>query len=220
MRAARPGRGHGVTMVEFAIVLPFLLVVIFGMVDFGRIIAANTTVADAARQGARQMAPDAATADNPFGTYSGSCSGTTLAASATGTGCLTDAAVFATVSSVLAPLTRTVVQNSNTTAANCPSPSVGQAQVCIAPSETAAASRGPGDTCATVEALASFSPIPAPGSLGGRKAEWTTPQYASGRCFLVQVTVRYGFSPWTPVISRLIGSSVVIASTTSTVAEY
>jgi Flp pilus assembly protein TadG len=218
MRAVRPGREQGVGMVEFGIVLPFLLVVIFGMVDFGRIIAANTTVADAARQGARQMAPDAASTDSPFGTYSGSCSGTTLAQSASGTGCLTDAAVFATVSAVLAPLTRTVVQNSNTTAASCPAPSVGQAQVCIAPSETAAASRGPGDTCAAAQtALGHF---PAPGDLGGRRAEWTTSQYATGRCFLVQVTVRYGFSPWTPVINRLIGNSVVIAATTSTVAEY
>jgi Flp pilus assembly protein TadG len=218
MRAVRPGREPGVGMVEFAIVLPFLLVVIFGMVDFGRLIAANTAVADAARQGARQMAPDAAASPSPFGTYSGSCSGTTLAPNASGTGCLTDAAVFATVSAVLAPLTTNVVQNSGTTAANCPSPSTGQAEVCIAPSQSAAATRGPNDTCATAQtALGHF---PAPGDLGGRQAEWTTPQYSSGRCFLVQVTVRYGFSPWTPILTRLIGSSIVIAATTSTVADY
>jgi hypothetical protein len=126
--------------------------------------------------------------------------------------------VFATVTAVLEPLTRTVVDNSNTTAANCPAPSAGQAQICISPSETGAAARGPSDTCALAQtALGHF---PAPGDLGGRKAEWTTPQYSSGRCFLVQVTVRYGFSPWTPVISRIVGSSVVIASTTSTIAEY
>jgi Flp pilus assembly protein TadG len=205
-------------MVEFAVALPFLLLVIFGMVDFGRVIAANTTVADAARQGARQMAPNAASSDSPFGSYSGSCSGTALAANASGIGCLTDAAVFATVSAVLAPLTRTVVQNSNTTAANCPAPSAGQAQVCISPSETGAATRGPSDTCTLAQTALGHFPVP--GDLGGRKSEWTTPQYASGRCFLLQVTVRYGFSPVTPIITRLIGSSIVIASTTSTVAEY
>jgi Flp pilus assembly protein TadG len=218
MRAAGRDRQRGVAMVEFGLAMPFLLLIVFGMVDFGRAIDANTTVADAARQGARQMAPNAASSDGPFGTYSGTCSGTAFSQNATGTGCLTDAAVFATVSSVLAPLTRNVVQNSNTLAASCPSPAVGQAEVCIAPSETGAATRGPNDTCAAAQLV--LLHLPAAGDLGGRKAEWTTPQYASGRCFLVQVTVRYGFSPWTPVITRVIGSSIVVASTSSTVAEY
>jgi Flp pilus assembly protein TadG len=207
-------------MVEFALVLPFLLAVIFGMLDFGRAINADTTVADAARQGARQMAPNAANSDSPFGSAIGSCSGTTLVQNAGGTGCLTDAAVFTTVSSVLASLTRSVIRYPATDAAHCPAPSVaGQASVCISPGESAAASRGPGDTCTLAQA-ANGGTAPGAGTLGGRMAEWTTPQYASGRCFLVQVTVRYAFTPWTPVINRVIGSSVQLSSSTSTVAEY
>jgi Flp pilus assembly protein TadG len=217
----RRGRGSeaAVGMVEFAIVLPFLLLVIFGMVDFGRGINANSTVSDAARQGARQMAPDAASADNPFGSVSGACSGTVLVQNAGGSGCLTDAAVLATVKAALAPLTAAVTSYYGTTAANCPAPgTAGQATVCIAPSDSAAAARGPGDTCAAAQAALGHAPVP--GELGGRKAEWTTSQYASGRCFLVQVTVRYAFNPWTPVIRAIIGSSLQIASTTSTLAEY
>jgi hypothetical protein len=192
----------GVGLVEFALTVPVLLAVTFGMIDFGRAINADTTVADAARQGARQMAPSASSADSPFGTFAGSCSGRVLAPNATGTGCLTDLAVFSTVASVLAPLSGTAVLYSATDAAHCPAPaSAAQASVCISPGETAAATRGPGD-------------------LGGRKPEWTTPQYAAGHCFLVQVTVKYAFRPWTPVINGIVGSSLQLSSSTSTVAEY
>lgn len=207
----------GVGMVEFAIALPFLLLVLFGMIDFGRAIAANSTVADAARQGARQMAPDAVSGDRPFGATAGSCSGTTLAPSANGTGCLTDAAVLATVTGELAPLTTNVTHQYGTTAANCAAPAAGgQANVCIAPSQSGAPTSN--DSCAT--ATARLGHPPATGDLGGRQNEWASPQYAGGRCFLVQVTVRYAFAPWTPVISRIIGSSIQLSSTTSTVAEY
>ncbi len=221
MRAFTRRGERGVGMVEFGLILPFVLLIVFGMLDFGRAINDNTTIAEAARQGARQMAADAASSDSPFGTYSGSCSGTALTVNATGTGCLTDAAVIATVESVLAPVTTNVVQHSNTTASACAAltaPVSGQAYVCISPSETGAATRGPNDTCSAAQtALGHF---PAAGDLGGRKAEWTTPQYQTGGCFLVQVTVRYAFTPWTPVINRVIGSKVVLTSSTSTVAEY
>ncbi len=219
MRRHRHGAA-GVGLVEFSLTLPFLLLLLFGMVDFGRAINANSTVADAARQGARQMAPNAATADNPFSsTPSGACSGTVLVQNAGGSGCLADAAVLATVRAVLGPLTTTLTPYYGTTAAACPAPaSAGQATVCIAPSDSAAATRGPGDTCAAAQSALGHAP--SPGDLGGRRAEWTAPQYGLARCFLVQVTVRYAFSPWTPVINRIIGSTIQIASTTSTVAEY
>jgi hypothetical protein len=209
----------GVGLVEFALTVPVLLAVTFGMIDFGRAINADTTVADAARQGVRQMAPSAASADSPFGTFSGSCSGRVLAQNATGTGCLTDPAVFSTVASVLATLTGSVTLYSSTDAAHCPAPATAaQASVCISPGETAAATRGPGDGCAAAQTALGHAP--AAGDLGGRRAEWTTPQYAAGRCFLVQVTVKYAFNPWTPVINGIIGSSLLISSSSSTVAEY
>jgi Flp pilus assembly protein TadG len=209
----------GVGLVEFALTVPVLLAVTFGMIDFGRAINADTTVADAARQGARQMAPSASGADSPFGTFVGSCSGRVLAQNATGTGCLTDSAVFSTVVSALGVLTGSATLYSATDAAHCPAPATAaQASVCISPGETAAATRGPGDGCAAAQTALGHAP--APGDLGGRRPEWTTPQYAAGHCFLVQVTVKYAFRPWTPVINGIVGSSLQLSSSTSTVAEY
>ncbi len=221
MATGRRRRERGVGMVEFGLTLPLVLLIVFGMLDFGRATSAGTTIAEAARQGARQMAANAASGDSPFGSYTGSCSGTALMQYVTGTGCLTDAAVLATVKSVLAPVTTNVVQYSNTTAAACAAltaPVAGQAFVCISPSETGAAAREPNDTCSTAQTA--LGHYPAAGDLGGRQSEWTTPQYASGRCFLVQVTVRYAFAPWTPLLSKVMGSGVVLTSSTSTVAEY
>jgi len=43
----------GATLVEFAVVLPLLLVLIFGIVEFARIATEFTTVRTAAREGAR-----------------------------------------------------------------------------------------------------------------------------------------------------------------------
>jgi hypothetical protein len=209
-------------MVEFAIAVPLLLVIIFGMVDFGRAVDANTTVAEAARQGARQMASNAASTDTPFGSplysTSGTCSGTVFTKNAGGTGCLTDAAVLATVTSVLAPLTTNVTHQYGVSASSCTAPStIGQANVCIDPSDSAAATQT-GDSCSA--ATTRLGHFPLAGDLGGRYAEWSSPQYSSGRCFLVQVTVKYAFGPWIPAIKQVIGASIGIASSTATVAEY
>lgn len=43
----------GATLVEFAIVVPLLLVLLFGIVEFGRVIGEFTTIRTAAREGAR-----------------------------------------------------------------------------------------------------------------------------------------------------------------------
>jgi Flp pilus assembly protein TadG len=44
---------HGQTLVEFALVLPVLLLLIFGLVDFGRAFQSWLVVTNAAREGAR-----------------------------------------------------------------------------------------------------------------------------------------------------------------------
>ena len=49
----------GQTLVEFALVLPILLVVIVGVLDGGRVIFTNTTLSQAAREGARLAAVEA-----------------------------------------------------------------------------------------------------------------------------------------------------------------
>ena len=87
-------RQRGTGMIEFSLVAPLVLVVIFALIDLARAVEANTTVAEAARQGARQAIADAVSADSPFGTYNNKpCSGQVFTRNQTGTGCLTDAAI-------------------------------------------------------------------------------------------------------------------------------
>ena len=46
-------RRDGQALVEFALVVPVLILLLFGILDFGRAIYAYNTIADAARDGAR-----------------------------------------------------------------------------------------------------------------------------------------------------------------------
>ena len=50
----------GAAAVEFALVLPILLLLIFGIVDFGRLYFTQITLTDAAREGARVLALEGA----------------------------------------------------------------------------------------------------------------------------------------------------------------
>lgn len=47
---------RGQSFAEFALILPFLLLLVFGIFDFGRGMSANVTVTNASREGARYMA--------------------------------------------------------------------------------------------------------------------------------------------------------------------
>ena len=47
---------RGASMVEFAIMLPLLLLVLFGMIDIGRMFLAQAMVTNGAREGARMAA--------------------------------------------------------------------------------------------------------------------------------------------------------------------
>ena len=55
--AGRPkppaGRGRAQELAEFAIVVPLLLLIVFGVLDLGRVFFAAITIANAAREGAR-----------------------------------------------------------------------------------------------------------------------------------------------------------------------
>jgi Flp pilus assembly protein TadG len=55
MRRGRKGstRDRGAAAVEFALILPLLLLLLFGIVDFGRALNAQITITQAAREGAR-----------------------------------------------------------------------------------------------------------------------------------------------------------------------
>jgi len=55
-RAATEPRDRGSAAVEFALLLPVLLLLIFGIIDFGRALNAQITLTQAAREGARLAA--------------------------------------------------------------------------------------------------------------------------------------------------------------------
>ena len=191
MGASHRRRHRGQGMVEFSLVGPLLLLVIIGLVDFARAVQANSTVAEAARQGARQAIADALASDSPFSAYNNRpCSGQVFTTNQTGTGCLTDAAIIATVKGVLK-------------------------DICIAPAESG------GTVPAYADCAASSSSLgrqPQPGDLGSRQVEWSSTTFNG--CFLVQVTVRYAYQPMTPLLSSVIGSRIQLVSSSSTLAEY
>jgi Flp pilus assembly protein TadG len=62
-RASRPGwrqrRTAGQGLVEFALIFPIFLLVLFGLIDVGRLVFANSVVSQAAREGARAAAVQA-----------------------------------------------------------------------------------------------------------------------------------------------------------------
>jgi hypothetical protein len=56
-RATRAGSGQG--LVEFALVLPIFFLLMFGLIDGGRLVYQNSVVSQAAREGARLAAVEA-----------------------------------------------------------------------------------------------------------------------------------------------------------------
>lgn len=57
------GGESGAAAVEFALVLPFLMVIVFGIVDFGRYYHAQVTLTHGAREGVRHLALNGSLAD-------------------------------------------------------------------------------------------------------------------------------------------------------------
>jgi Flp pilus assembly protein TadG len=55
-RRSRPDRDRGAAAVEMALLLPVLLVLVFGIIDFGRALNEQITLTSAAREGARLAA--------------------------------------------------------------------------------------------------------------------------------------------------------------------
>ena len=69
-------RERGQSLVEFALIVPIFIILVFGIIDFGMGLRAYITVTQATREGARYAA-----VGNPAGTFtaggSGQCNGTT-----------------------------------------------------------------------------------------------------------------------------------------------
>lgn len=58
MKRSQRGRDRGQSLVEFALLLPLLLLILFGVIDFGRAIFTYSTLAEGARQGDRLAVVD------------------------------------------------------------------------------------------------------------------------------------------------------------------
>lgn len=200
-------------MVEFALVFPILFFILSISIDLFRVVWVTSTVADAARQAARQAAANEVAGDSPFAAATGSCSGTALTPSATGTGCLTSSRIDETVDAVMGGFSKfsTMVEAAP---ASCPSPAVGATEVCIWPAEMGAA--GAYASCSAARTALGHDPLP--GDLGARNAEWTTPQYKG--CFEVVVTVVYRYDTLVPFIGPSAPSWLKLTAATTMLAEY
>jgi Flp pilus assembly protein TadG len=206
-------RTRGQAMVEFALVAPVLFFMLALSIDVYRVDWVSSTVAEAARQGARQAVANEDPADNAFGATAGSCSGTTLTPSATGSGCLKTSRIYETVTSVLGIFSRSATLT-EATAAACPSPAVGTASVCVYPAES-----GPAGTYASCGAARStLGRDPLAGELGSRSAEYANPQYKG--CFQIVVTVIYRYDTLVPFLGSAAPNFLKLSSSTTMLGEY
>lgn len=183
MRRGDEGRS-GQSLVEFALVLPIFILMLFGVLDVGRLVYANAALSQAAREGARLAATEAAwiglsgpgCVSDPSGIGAGNpgahvCPTTLTAFKAHVADAVNRMAVG------LGPLTAIYVSCNAGSVADPP------------PSGAWTESSGGGNGCATSGAN---------GSSGD----------------LVSVRVAYTFSPVTPIITSLIGAVPLSGSTT------
>jgi Flp pilus assembly protein TadG len=201
-------------LVEFALVFPLLFFILTLTIDLYRVNWATTTVAEAARQGARQAVANTEPYDNAFGASAGSCSGLVLTPSASGNGCLKSSRIYETVLSNMGGFNRGATTLTEASPSNCPSPAVGQVSVCVYPTEAGAA--GTYASCAA--ARTSLGRDPVAGDLGSRIAEKANPQYVG--CFPIAVTVIYRYDTLVPFLGTAAPSWLKLQATTTMLAEY
>ena len=65
VRTGGPAAHRGQSLVEFALVIPLFLLILFGVVDAGRYVYMNSVLSQAAREGARLAAVEASWLGNP-----------------------------------------------------------------------------------------------------------------------------------------------------------
>jgi len=206
-------RDRGQALVEFALIFPILFFLLALSIDIFRVDWVSSTVAEAARQGARQAVANEDPSDSGFGATAGPCSGTTQTPSATGSGCLKTARIYETVLSVMGGFGH-ISMITEAPPAACPNPVPGAASVCVYPGEQGAA--GSYASCDTARSVLGRDPIA--GELGSRSAEYANPQYKG--CFEVVVTVIYRYDTLVPFLGSAAPSFLRISSSTQMLAEY
>lgn len=209
----RERRYRGQALVEFALTFPLLFFILMIAIDLFRVDWVTSTVAEAARQAARQAVANEVTVDNAFGAPTGTCSGIQLTPSANGSGCLLDSRLDETVDAVMGSYSRSSSFVEAAPSA-CPTPAAGTTQVCVWPGEQGSA--GTDANCAA--ARSRLGRDPAPGDLGSRIAEYGNPQYKG--CFQVVVTVIYRYDSIVPFLGTLTPNLLRIQSSTTMLAEY
>jgi hypothetical protein len=206
-------RERGQALVEFALIFPILFFILALSIDVFRVDWVSSTVAEAARQGARQAVANEDPSDNAFGATAGPCSGTTQTPSATGSGCLKTARIYETVLTVLGGFAHNSMLTEAPPAA-CPNPAVAATSVCVYPGEQGA----PGTYTSCDAARLGLGRDPVAGDLGSRSAEYASPQYKG--CFEVVVTVIYRYDTLVPFLGGAAPNFLRISSSTQMLAEY
>jgi hypothetical protein len=209
----KPQAQRAQALVEFALVFPLLFFILTLSIDLYRVDWAMTTVAEAARQGARQAVANTEPYDYAFGANAGSCSGLALTPSANGNGCLKSSRIYETVLATLGGFNRGA-SLTETSPLNCPIPAAGQVSVCIYPTEAGAA----GSYASCSAARSGLGRDPVAGDLGSRSAEKASPQYVG--CFPIAVTVIYRYDTLVPFLGSAAPNVLTIRSTTTMLAEY
>jgi TadE-like protein len=206
-------RSRGQALVEFALVFPILFFLLALTIDIFRVDWVSSTVAEAARQGARQAVANEDPSDNGFGPAAGPCSGTTQTPSATGSGCLETSRIYETVLTVMGGFAHGTTLTEASPAA-CPNPAVGATSVCVYPPE-----QGAGATYASCDAArTALGRDPVAGDLGARSPEYANPQYKG--CYEIVVTVIYRYDTLVPFLGGAAPNFLRIAASTTMLAEY
>ena len=198
---------------EFALTFPILFFMLMIAIDLFRVDWVTSTVAEAARQAARQAVANEVTVDNAFGSPTGTCSGVALTPTANGSGCLTDIRLDETVDAVMGAYSRNSFFVEAPPSA-CPTPNPGVTEVCVWPGQNGP----PGQYADCAAARSALGRDPAPGDLGSRGAEYATPQYKG--CFEVVVTVIYRYDSIAPFLGGAAPNLLRIQSSTTMLAEY
>lgn len=209
----RAQKSRGQALVEFALIFPLLFFLLAISIDLFRVDWVTSTVAEAARQAARQAIANEVSVDNAFAAPTGLCSGVALTPNANGSGCLTNNRLDETVDVVMGSYSRSS-SFLEALPSNCPSPPAGSTQICVWPAQN-----GPAGTYADcASARSALGRDPAPGELGSRIAEYNSPQYKG--CFQVVVTVIYRYDTVVPFLGSAAPGLLRIQSSTQMLAEY
>jgi Flp pilus assembly protein TadG len=178
-------RRWGVSLVEFSLVGPMVIILIFGGVDFGRALYHDNQLTNAAQEGARI----AELQDRPCNTVSGSATGSTCPT----TSISGEASVCQAIENE-----GSLIPAANWHCVDVPSGSASTVGTLPAPSAAAAGN-------AYVE-IDQYQTTTATTPCTGTPVVVTTPRL-SGSNYAVKVTIDYYFRPFTPVVSSLFPST-------------